>query len=177
NQSYQQWTTQEQTHQHRCPKRRDTSATSFNARQKRRQRSTSDDEISLQQTGPSEPSSSTSSVPPGTPISSLDIKDDITNLYECIRKLSDTYTALVKDEVQAVTERVQSTEEVVSELKRGLTTLEENVHKLQSSNTNTNLRVDSLKDRGRRKNLKIKEVSEAVSLEELPHILRRLLAS
>ncbi|CAH2285971.1 Hypothetical predicted protein [Pelobates cultripes] len=102
---------------------------------------------------------------------------DILDLYDCIRKLLDADIALLKEEVWAISEWVRVAEEDVSDLKRGLSSLEETVHNLQSSNTNTNLRVDSCEDRDRRKNLKIRGVSDTVASEELPHLNSRLLAS
>ncbi|CAH2273798.1 Hypothetical predicted protein [Pelobates cultripes] len=97
--------------------------------------------------------------------------------YDRIRLLFDADIALVKTEVQAFTDCIQATEEVVNDLKQGLAVLGDTVQQMHTSHSFLTHRLDALDDRSRRPNIKICGVSDAVSTEELPHFIRRLIAT
>ncbi|CAH2283618.1 Hypothetical predicted protein [Pelobates cultripes] len=122
----------------------------------------SDKEASPPQARLTKPTPSGSSAPREALASISSAKQDIADLYDCIRTLFDSDIALVKEEVHAVTERVRVIEEEVAGLKQGLIALEKKVHALQSLKATTNHKVDAMDDRGRRKNPKIRGVSVLV---------------
>ncbi|CAH2247790.1 Hypothetical predicted protein [Pelobates cultripes] len=102
---------------------------------------------------------------------------DILELMRNMRRLFNADLAVVREEIMAITARVQATEGEISAIAHRQTGTAEQQAQLHTSQQTLSHQLDALDDYGRRKNVKLRGIAEAIGDSELLHIVQQMLAS
>ncbi|CAH2299746.1 Hypothetical predicted protein [Pelobates cultripes] len=84
---------------------------------------------------------------------------------------------ILRDDITVVTARVQATEDCIHSITQQQTSTKEQMQQLQATNKAMQIRIDTMDDAQRCKNLKIRGITETISDQELPDLIRRLLCT
>ncbi|CAH2247702.1 Hypothetical predicted protein [Pelobates cultripes] len=82
-----------------------------------------------------------------------------------------------KEEIHGVSVRLHDTEISTAAHEAHINSLETELTKTKNDLTQTQHQVAAMEDRRRWNNVKIKGLSESVTMAEIPHLIRRLLSS
>ncbi|CAH2306047.1 Hypothetical predicted protein, partial [Pelobates cultripes] len=96
-------------------------------------------------------------------------KLDIRNLLAELKQMSAVDMALLRTEVQAVTDRVQTTEEAILDVQHEMRGLKETVMQLQTAHSALLNKLDAAEDRNRRNNVEIRGIPITTTLPQTPH--------
>ncbi|CAH2296926.1 Hypothetical predicted protein [Pelobates cultripes] len=104
-------------------------------------------------------------------------KWDIKQLIREMKQMFDADMNLARTEIQAVSQRVQASEEDIIDIRQELKTVGDTIRQLQSSDSAFQLRLDTMEDQNWQMNIKIWGILDSAGPAELSHYLRRLTAT
>ncbi|CAH2322158.1 Hypothetical predicted protein [Pelobates cultripes] len=113
----------------------------------------------------------------GQDTQTLATKQDIADLLMEMRRMHAADINLIKTEMQAMTARTRATEEDILDLQREVREIKDTCYHMQAAQSTLITRLDQTEDRNRRANLKLRGIPDTIDSSELPHYLRRLIAT
>ncbi|CAH2220628.1 Hypothetical predicted protein [Pelobates cultripes] len=97
---------------------------------------------------------------------------DIKTLMHNIRVFFNADLNIIREDITVVTARVQATEDSIHSITQQQTSTNEPMQQLLATNKVMQIRIDTLDDARRCKNLKIRGITETIGEQKLPHLIR-----
>ncbi|CAH2322179.1 Hypothetical predicted protein [Pelobates cultripes] len=114
-------------------------------------------------------------VPPRQPEQQLATKVDLSGMVTDLKAFFTAELAGLKSELNALTGRIQATEDGVQDLKNQQDATAAQTLELAATCTQLNARMGQLEDAARQRNLKVRGIPDTITAEELPYLIKRLL--